>query len=75
MMRNFTGSATEISGLYFWLGQQFPFQKFADPVWGHPASYAVGIMDKWMEGFKLTTKLHLVLRLRVRGRKPPRPHT
>jgi len=68
MMRNFRGSVTEISGLYFWLGQQFSFQKFAGRVWGHPASCAVDVMDKRMEGFNLTTELQLVLRLRVRGR-------
>jgi hypothetical protein len=68
MMRNFTGSTTEISELYFWLGQQFSFKKIADRVWGHPASYAVDIMDKRVKGFNLTTKLRLVLRLRVRGR-------
>ena len=68
MMRNFTGSTTEISGLYFWLGQQFSFKKFADRVWGHAATYAVDVTDKRVEDFNLTTKLHLVLRLRVRGR-------
>jgi len=68
MMRNFRGSTTEISGLYFWLVQQFSFQEFADRVWSHPASYAEDIVDKRMEGFNLTTELHLVLMLRMRGR-------
>jgi len=68
MMRNFRDSTTEVLVLYFWLGQQFSFQKLADRVWGHPASYAEDIVDKRMEVFNLTTELHLVLRLRVRGR-------
>jgi hypothetical protein len=54
-----------------WAGNFFPHTRVKTCSGAHPASYPMRTRGSFSGGVKLTTQLHLVLRLRTRGAIPP----